>query len=35
MMNLIFLPTDKRQGFLQIAVIILGVCSQAYPNYPK
>ena len=30
-----FLPTDKRQRFLQIAIIILGVCGQACPNYPK
>ena len=29
------LPTDKRKRFLQIAIIILGVCGQAYPNYPK
>ena len=29
------LPTDKRQRFLQIAIIILGVCGQACPNYPK
>ena len=30
------LPTDKLQRFLQIAIIILGVCGQACPNYlPK
>ena len=30
-----FLPTDKHQRFLQIDTIILGVCGQAYPSYPK
>ena len=30
-----FLPADKRQRFLQIDPIILGVCGQTYPNYPK
>ena len=30
-----FLLADKRQRFLQIGTIILGVCGQAYPNYPK
>ena len=30
-----FLRTDKRQRFLQIAIIILGVYGQACPNYPK
>ena len=29
------LPTDKRQRFLQIVIIILGVCGQACPKYPK
>ena len=29
------LPTDKCQRFLQIAIIILGVCGQICPNYPK
>ena len=29
------LPTDKRQRFLQIAIIILSVCGQASPNYLK
>ena len=29
------LLADKRQRFLQIDIIILGVCGQAYPNYPK
>ena len=29
------LPKDKRQRFLQIAIINLGVCDQACPNYPK
>ena len=29
------LPTNKYQSFLQIDVIILGVCGQACPNYPK
>ena len=26
------LPTDKLQRFLQIAIIVLGVCGQACPN---
>ena len=30
-----FLSADKPQRFLQSDVIILGVCSQACPNYPK
>ena len=30
-----FLPTDKRQRFLQGDTIILDVCDQAYPNYLK
>ena len=30
-----FLLADKRQRFLQIDTIILGVCGQACPNYPK
>ena len=30
-----FLPADNRQRFLQIYTIILGVCGQACPNYPK
>ena len=30
-----FLPTDKRQRFLQSDTIILDVCDQAYPNYLK
>ena len=30
-----FLPADKRQMFLQIYIIILGVSGKAYPNYPK
>ena len=31
-----FLLADKRQRFLQIDSIILGVCGQACPNYmPK
>ena len=29
------MPTDKLQGFLQIDMIILGVCGQACSNYPK
>ena len=29
------LPTDKCQRFLQIAIIILGVYGQAYPNHTK
>ena len=30
-----FLPADKRQRFLQSDTIILDVCGQACPNYPK
>ena len=30
-----FLPGDKRQRFLQIDTIILDVCGQACPSYPK
>ena len=30
-----FFPTDKRQRFLQIFIIILGVCGQACPSYTK
>ena len=30
-----FLHADKHQRFLQIDTIILGVCGQACPNYPK
>ena len=30
-----FLPDDIRQRFLQSYAIILGVCGQACPNYPK
>ena len=30
-----FLPADKCERFLQIDTIILGVCGQACPNYPK
>ena len=30
-----FLPTVKHQRFLQSDTIILGVCVQAYPNYPE
>ena len=30
-----FLPADKRQRFLQIDTIILGVCGQACPSYTK
>ena len=30
-----FLLVDKHQKFLQIDTIILGVCGQACPNYPK
>ena len=26
------LPTDERQSFIQIAIIILGMCGQEYPN---
>ena len=30
-----FLPADKCQMFPQIYVIVLGVCGQKCPNYPK
>ena len=30
-----FLPTDKRQRFLQIDAMIFVVCGQACLNYPK
>ena len=30
-----FLPADKRQRFLQVSAIILGMCDQACPKYPK
>ena len=30
-----FLPADKLQRLLQIDTIIVGVCGQACPNYPK
>ena len=30
-----FLPAEKRQRFLQSDTIILSVCDQACPSYPK
>ena len=33
--ELYLLPTDKRQRFLQVTIIILGVSGQACPNFPK
>ena len=30
-----FLPADKHKNFLQGDGIILGMCSQACPKYPK
>ena len=30
-----FLPGDKHQGLLQIDTVVLDVCGQACPNYPK
>ena len=30
-----FFAADKCQRFFQIDTIILGVCGQACPNYPK
>ena len=30
-----FLPADKHQRLLPVDTIILVVCSQTYPNYPK
>ena len=34
-MNLVFLPADKYERFLQADTITLSVCSQAFPKYPK
>ena len=30
-----FLPAGKRENFLQIATIILGVCDHTCPKYPQ
>ena len=30
-----FLSSDKHQRFLQIDIIILGVCGQSFPNHPN
>ena len=30
-----FWHADKHQSFLHVDNIILGVCNQAYPKYPK
>ena len=30
-----FLPADKRRKFLQSDTLILSVCYQACPDYPK
>ena len=30
-----FLSADKHQRFLQIDTVILGMCDQECPNYPK
>ena len=30
-----FLPANKREGFLQVDSITLGLFSQACPKYPK
>ena len=30
-----FLPVDKDKSFFQIDTIILCVCDQAFPYYPK
>ena len=30
-----FLPVDKYWRFFQIDVMVLDVCGQAGPNYPK
>ena len=30
-----FLLVDKHGSFLQVDIIILSVCSQVFPNYPK
>ena len=30
-----FFLADERQSFSQIDAIILGVCGQEHPNYPK
>ena len=33
--EVVLLPTDKHENFLQGATIILGLFNQACPNYPK
>ena len=33
--KVVFLPVDRRQRFPQTDTIILSVCRQASPNYPK
>ena len=33
--EIVFLPADKRQQFFQSDTIILDMCVQACPNYPK
>ena len=30
-----FLPANKRESFLQVDSITLGLCCQACPKYPK
>ena len=30
-----FWYADKHRSLLQVDVIILGVCNQAYPKYPE
>ena len=30
-----FLPKNKDERFFQIHTIVVGLCSQACPNYPK
>ena len=33
--EVVFLPADKYESFLQNDTIILGVCKQARQKYPK
>ena len=33
--EVVLLPADKHENFLQGATIILGLCNQACPKYPK
>ena len=33
--EVVLLPADKHENFLQADTIILNLCNQAYPKYPK